>query len=92
MATIEDISEIRCVVHTHICIRMRDIDPPEGPLHQAPYNTPQDVASNPRSLVQVAEEAHPLLQRRPPANRMRERRNNHTHEEVAVVGGAAPHG
>ena len=44
---------------------MRDIDPPEGPLRQAPYNTPQDVASNSRSLVQVAEQAHPLVQRRP---------------------------
>ena len=43
--------------------------PPEGPLHQAPYNTPQDVASNSRSLVQVAEQAHSLVQRRPPANR-----------------------
>ena len=37
---------------------MRDIDPPEGPLRLAPYNTPQDFASNPRSLVQVAEQAH----------------------------------
>ena len=54
--------------------------------------TPQDVASNPRSLVQVAEKAHPLLQRRPPANRMREHRNNRAHEEVVVGGGAAPHG
>ena len=26
------------------------MDPPEGPLSQAPYNTPQDVASNPRTL------------------------------------------
>ena len=71
---------------------MRDMDPPEGPLHQAPYNTPQDVASNPRSLVQVAEQEHPLVQRRPPANRMREHRNNRAHEEVVVGGGAAPHG
>ena len=55
--------------------RMRDMDPLEGPLRQAPYNTPQDVASNPRSLVQVAEQAHPLVQRRPSANRMREHRN-----------------
>ena len=54
--------------------------------------TPQDVALNPRSLVQVAEKAHPLLQRRPPANRMREYRNNRAHEEVVVGGGAAPHG
>ena len=29
------------------------------------------LASNPRSLVQVAEQAHPLVQRRPSANRMR---------------------
>ena len=72
--------------------RMRDMDPPEGPLRQAPFNTPENVASNPRSLVQVTKEAHPLLQRRPPANRMREHRNNHAHEEVVVVGGAAPHG
>ena len=55
--------------------------------------TPQDVASNPRSLVQVAEKAHPLLlQRRPPANRMREHRNNRAHEKVVVGGSAAPHG
>ena len=73
-------------------IRMRDMDPPEGPLHQAPYNTPCDVASNPRGLMQVAEQAYPLLQRRPPANRMREHRNSHTHEEVVVVGSAAPLG
>ena len=68
------------------------MDPPERPLHQALYNTPQDVASNPRSLVQVAEQAYPLLHRRPPANRMRKHRNNRSHEEVAVVGGAALHG
>ena len=67
------------------------MDTPKGPLHQAPYNTPQDVASNPRSLVQVTEQAYPLLQRRPPANRMREHRNNGAHEQVVVVGGAAPH-
>ena len=71
---------------------MRDIDHPEGPLRQAPYNTPQDVASNSRSLVQVAEQAHPLVQRRPSANRMREHRNNRAHEEVVVGGDAAPHG
>ena len=57
------------------------------PLRQAPYNTPQDVAPNPSSLVQVAEQAHPLVQRRPSANQMREYRNNRGHEEV-VVGGA----
>ena len=50
---------------------MRDMDPPEVPLRQAPYNTPQDVASNPRSLVQVAEQARPLVQRRPSTNQMR---------------------
>ena len=66
--------------------------PPEGPLRQAPYNTPQDVASNPRSLGQVAEQAHPLVQRRPSVNQMREHRNNRAHEEVVVGGGAAPHG
>ena len=44
-------------------VRMRDMDPPEVPLRQAPYNTPQDVASNSRSLVQVAEQAHSLVQR-----------------------------
>ena len=31
--------------------RMRNMDPPYGPLQQAPYNASQDVASNPRSLV-----------------------------------------
>ena len=71
---------------------MRDMDPPEVPLRQALYNTPQDVASNPRSLVQVAEQAHPLVQRRSSANQMREHRNNRTHEEVVVGGGATPHG
>ena len=33
-----------------------------------------------------------LLQKRPPANRMRKHRNNHAHEEVVEVGGAAPYG
>ena len=37
--------------------------------------------------MQVAEEVYPLLQRRPPANRMREYRNSHAHEEGVVVGG-----
>ena len=68
------------------------MDPLEVPLRQAPYNTPQDVASNPRSLVQVAEQAHPLVQRRPSANRMREHRNNRAHEESVVGEGGAPHG
>ena len=73
-------------------VRMRDMDPAEVPLRQAPYNTPQDVASNPRSLVQVAEQAHYLVQRRPSANQMREHRNNRTHEEIVVGGSATPHG
>ena len=73
-------------------LRMRDMDPPEVPLRQAPYNTPQDVASNSRSLVQVAEQAHPLVQRCPSPNPMREHRNNRTHEEVVVGGGATSHG
>ena len=68
------------------------MDSPEGPLRQAPYTTRRNVASDPRSLVQVAEQAHPLLQRCPSANRMREHRNNRAHEEVVVGGGAAPHG
>ena len=51
-------------------IQMRDMDPPEGPLQQPPYNTQQDVTSNPGSLVQVAEQTYPLLQKRPPADRM----------------------
>ena len=68
------------------------MDPPEVLLHQAPYNTPQDVASNSRSLVQVADQAHPLVQRCLSANSMREHRNNRTHEEVVVGGGATPHG
>ena len=50
------------------------------------------VTSNPRSLVQVTEQVYPLLQRRPPANRMREHRNNCAHDRVVVVEGAAPHG
>ena len=61
------------------------------PLRQVPYNTPQDVASNSRSLVQVAEQAHPLVQRYPSPHPMREHRNNRTHEEVVVGGGATPH-
>ena len=73
-------------------VRMRDVDPPEVPLRQAPYNPPQDVASNSGSLVQVAEQAHPLVQRCPSPNPMREHRNNCTHEEVVVGGGATPHG
>ena len=52
----------------------------------------QDVASNSKSLVQVAEQARPLVQRRSSANPMREHRNNRTHEEVVVGGGATPHG
>ena len=69
------------------------MNPPEGPLRQAPYNiTPQDVASNHRSLVQVAEQAHPLVQRRSSANQMREHRNNRALEEVVEDGGGAPHG
>ena len=68
------------------------MNPPEVPLRQAPYNTPQDVASNPKSLVQVAEQAHPLVQRRPSANQMREHRNNRALEDVVVGGGATPHG
>ena len=44
------------------------------------------------SLMQVAKQAHSLVQRRSPANRMREHRNNRAHEEVVVGGGAAPHG
>ena len=73
-------------------VRMHDMDPPEVPLRQAPYNISQDVASNPTSLVQVAEQAHPLVQRRPSANQMREHQNNRAHEEVVVGGGATPHG
>ena len=73
-------------------VRMRDMDPPEVPLRQAPYNTPQDIASNSRSLVQVAEQALPLVHRCPSPNPMREHRNNRTHEEVVVGGGATPHG
>ena len=68
------------------------MDPPEGPLRQASYNTLQEFASNPRSLVQVAEQARPLVQRRPTANRMRKHRNNRTHEKAVVGGGGAPHG
>ena len=34
----------------------------------------------------------PLVQRCPSPNPMREHRNNRTHEEVVVGGGATPHG
>ena len=43
-------------------------------------------------LQQVAEQAHPLVQRCPSPNPMREHRNHRTHEEVVVGGGATPHG
>ena len=66
------------------------MDPPEGSLHQALYNTQHNV-SKCRSLVQVAEQTHPLLQRHPPVNRMRDHRNNRAHEKVVEVEGAAPH-
>ena len=49
------------------------MDPREGPriIIQAPYNTPHNVASTPRSLVQGAEQKqHHPLQKRPLANRM----------------------
>ena len=42
--------------------------------------------------MQVAKQAHPLVQRRPSTNQMREHRNNRTHEDVVVGGGATPHG
>ena len=61
-------------------------------LRQAPYDTLQDIASNSRRLVQVTKQAHPLVQRRPSANQMREHRNNRAHEEVVVGGGATPYG
>ena len=68
------------------------MDPPEVPLRQAPYNTPHDVASNPRSLVKSPNKRILSLQRRPSANPMREHRDNRTHEEVVVGGGATSHG
>ena len=52
---------VRSEVVEALLYGMRDIDPPEVPLCQATYNTPQDVASNSRSLVQVAEPAYPLI-------------------------------
>ena len=42
--------------------------------------------------MQVLKQTHPLLQRCPPANRVREHRNNRAHEEVVVVGAAALRG
>ena len=52
-------------------IRVRDMDPLEGPLKQAPYNTPQDAASNSRSLVQASRRTNASSPtRRHPANRM----------------------
>ena len=42
------------------------------------------AGSSSRSLVQVAEQAYPLLQRHRRANRMRERRNNRGHGEVRL--------
>ena len=71
-------------------LRMRDMDSPEGTLQQAPYNTSQDNVSNPRSLVQVSEQQHPVLQRPLPAKRTWEYRSNRARVEVVVVGGAAP--
>ena len=68
------------------------MDPSEGLLQQAPNCTSQNVASNPRSLVQFAEQPHPLLQRRPLANCIFKYLGNRAHEEVVVAGGAAPHG
>ena len=44
--------------------------PLEGHYTKLRSNTPFDVASNPRSMVQVAKQAYPLLQRHHPANRM----------------------
>ena len=63
--------------------------PPKTTTTISVQHISQDVASNPRSLVQLAEQLHPLLQRRPPAYRMREYRSNHAHEKVVVVGDAA---
>ena len=40
------------------CDHVLDFDIAYYTLHQAPYNTPYDVASNPRSLGQVAEQAY----------------------------------
>ena len=51
--------EVRCSRSS--LVRMHDTDLLEVPLRQARYNTPQDVASNSRSLVEVAEHAHPLV-------------------------------
>ena len=43
-----------------------DVDPAQGRVSKAPRFTPQDVASDPRSLVQVAGPPDPLVQSRPP--------------------------
>ena len=76
----------------HIIELYRAVKKQRGGGGELPYYPPQDVASNSGSLVQVAEQAHPLVQRCPSPNPMREHRNNRTHEEVVVGGGATPHG
>ena len=54
--------------------------------------------TNHRMLLRIlgawckSEQAHPLVQRCPSPNPIREHRNNRTHEEVVVGGGATPHG
>ena len=42
--------------------------------------------------MQVAGQPHPLLQRRPPANRAGEYQCNHANRDVTVGGAAASHG
>ena len=35
-------------------VRLLNVDPPQGPLQEAPHRTPPGATSNPRSLVQSA--------------------------------------
>ena len=71
---------------------VRGMDPLLELLRLASYNTSQDVASNSRSLVQVAEQPHriSLLQRCSLSIWMSGYRSNYVHE-IVVFARDAPH-
>ena len=70
-------------------IRMRDMDPLKGQLrtthHKMLLRSLGAWCTSPKKRIPSYKDA---LQQ----NRTREHRNNHAHEEVVVVRGAAPHG